>query len=220
MQRARDAHERYGDQDGRADTLNVSAELSLECGDVDATTALLADASALNAATGNAYDRVHEAIVRASVELARGRAGHAAELALEVRRLAENLALVSFHFYGLAVEAVARAEAGELHSATLLATTALGAVETLQGCEYGLEVRVLCTKALTLAGSPQATLARGRAMAHAAALMQTIRDPRLRVLFGRRPAIRQLVADASLAAVGPRGSADPREGSAPEIPRA
>ena len=109
-------------------------------------------------------------------------------------RVAENLALVSFQFYGLALEASARATAGELHNATLLATTALGAVETLQGCEYGLDVRVLCTKALTMAGSPEAPLARRRATAHAAALMQTIRDPRLRVLFAKRPFVQLLLS--------------------------
>lgn len=197
LARARDAHERYGDQDGRADTLLISAEVLLEFGELDAADPLIADASALNAATGNAYDKAHEAITRAASELARGNPTRAAELALEARRSAESLALVSFHFYGLALEAVARAQAGELHSATLLSTTALGAVETLQGCEYGLEVRVLCTRALVLAGSPQATLARKRAIAHAAALMQTIRDPRLRVLFGRRPAVQELLVSAS-----------------------
>jgi serine/threonine protein kinase/tetratricopeptide (TPR) repeat protein len=194
LERARNAHERYGDQDGRADTLIVSAEVLLECGEIDAATGFLADAAALNAATDNAYDRVHESIARAALELARGKAAHAAEIALTTRRVAENLALVSFQFYGLALEASARATAGELHNATLLATTALGAVETLQGSEYGLDVRVLCTKALTMAGSPEAPLARRRATAHAAALMQTIRDPRLRVLFAKRPFVQVLLS--------------------------
>ncbi len=198
LERSRDAHERYGDQDGRADTLIISAEVYLECGEIDAATTFLADASALNAATGNAYDGVHAAVARASVELARGQAAHAADLALAARRQAEDLTLVSFHFYALAIEAAARATAGELHSATLLATTALGAVETLQGCEYGLEVRVLCTKALTAAGSPEAVLAKTRAMSHAAALMQTIRDPQLRVLFGKRTAVQELLGPRSL----------------------
>jgi len=36
LQRAREAHERYGDQDARADTLLVSAMVMLEAGDKDA----------------------------------------------------------------------------------------------------------------------------------------------------------------------------------------
>ena len=71
-------------------------------------------------------------------------------------RAAEAQALVSYHFYALAIEAAARVDLGEMHAATLLATTALGAVETLQGCEYGLEIRALSADALKRAGSPQA----------------------------------------------------------------
>src|SRR5262249_52281174 len=40
MQRAREAHERYGDQDSRADTLLGSAWILLEAGDVDAASTL------------------------------------------------------------------------------------------------------------------------------------------------------------------------------------
>ena len=56
LKRARDAHERYGDQDGRADTLLASAEIFLETGEYELAEALIADAAALSAATGNAYD--------------------------------------------------------------------------------------------------------------------------------------------------------------------
>jgi hypothetical protein len=70
-----------------------------------------------------------------------------------------------------------------------LATTALGAVETLQGSEYGLEVRVLCADALKRAGSPQAPLARQRAVDYATTLVSTIRDARLRRLFAQRPLV-------------------------------
>ncbi len=98
----------------------------------------------------------------------------------------------SFHFYGMAVEAAARVDAGEMHAGTLLATTALGAVETIQGCEYGLEIRVLCADALKRAGSPQAPLAHQRAVDHAHALMNGIRDPRLRRLFVKRPIVAAL----------------------------
>jgi hypothetical protein len=87
----------------------------------------------------------------------------------------------------MALEASARVDLGEMHSATLLATTALGAVEHLQGCEYGLEIRSLCADALKRAGSPQAASAHQRAVDFASALMQTIRDPRLRRTFPQRP---------------------------------
>jgi hypothetical protein len=76
-----------------------------------------------------------------------------------------------------------------MHTGTLLATTALGAVETLQGCEYGLEVRVLCADALKRAGSPQAALAHQRAVDHAHDLLGSIRDARLRKLFMTRPVV-------------------------------
>ncbi len=112
--------------------------------------------------------------------------------AVRARRLAEGLALVSFHFYALAIEASARVDAGEMHLAVLHATTALGAVETLQGCEYGLDIRVLGADALKRAGSPQAPLAHQRAVDYATMLMSTIRDPRLRRLFGRRPLVASL----------------------------
>ncbi|MEO6417871.1 MAG: protein kinase [Polyangiaceae bacterium] len=192
LKRARDAHERYGDQDGRADTLTVSAEILIDMNDLDAAEALLKDASALNEATHNAYDSTHEMIVRAVLARARRDARAAISHAVEARRAAENQALVSFHFYGLAVEAAARVDAGEMHAATLLATTALGAVETLQGCEYGLDIRVLCADALKRAGSPQAPLAHQRAVDYATALATSIRDARLRSLFSKRPIIAAL----------------------------
>src|SRR6185295_5701913 len=60
LKRARDAHERYGDQDSRADTLLCTAEVLLEAGDVDAAHTLAGDAGALVAVTGSAYDLAHE----------------------------------------------------------------------------------------------------------------------------------------------------------------
>ena len=97
------------------------------------------------------------------------------------------MALVAFHFYAMAIEAAARVDLGEMHSATLLATTALGAVENLQGCEYGLEIRALSADALKRAGSPQAPNAHQRAVDYANALVRTVRDARLRKLFPQRP---------------------------------
>jgi hypothetical protein len=95
----------------------------------------------------------------------------------------------------MAVEAAARVDAGEVHAATLLATTALGAVEALQGCEYGLEIRVLAADALKRAASPQAPAARQRAVDHAMALAGTIRDPRLKRRFAERPLVTVLFDD-------------------------
>src|SRR5689334_20460201 len=65
LKRARDAHERYGDQDSRADTLLCTAGILLEAGDIDAAHTLAGDAGALIAVTGSVYDLAHERITRA-----------------------------------------------------------------------------------------------------------------------------------------------------------
>jgi len=123
---------------------------------------------------------------------AQARGERLAELALEARRMAEKQALVAYHFYAFALEASARVDAGEVHSATLLATTALGAVEALQGSEYGLDVRTLCADALKRAGSPQAAATRQRAVDYATGVMETIRNMRLRKLYSQRPMVAAL----------------------------
>jgi len=187
LKRAREAHERYGDQDGWADTLLVSALVTIELGDLEAAESHLRDAGALVAATENAYDRTHESVVRALFFRAQRRPAEAVRQALSTRRDAERMALVAFHFFAMAIEAAARVDLGEMHAATLVATTALGAVENLQGCEYGLEIRTLCADALKRAGSPQAPGAHQRAVDYASALAATVRDPRLRKLFPLRP---------------------------------
>ncbi len=188
LTRAREAHDRYADQHGWAETLLVSALIATELGTFDAAESFVADASALTAVTGNAYDRTHESVVRAQLARARRQPNEAVHHALLARHNAENMALVAFHFFAMSIEAAARVDLGEMHAATLLATTALGAVENLQGCEYGLEVRSLCADALKRAGSPQAPGAHQRAADYANALMRTVRDPRLRKLFPNRPA--------------------------------
>jgi hypothetical protein len=147
------------------------------------------DASALNAVTGSAYIATQEAIVRSALARVRRESRVALEQAIIARQRAEGLALVNYHFYALALEAAARIDLGEVHAATLSATTALGAVETLQGCEHGLEIRVLCADALKRAGSPQAPLAEQRAVDYATSLMSTIQDPRLRRSFAQRPLV-------------------------------
>jgi eukaryotic-like serine/threonine-protein kinase len=192
LKRAREAHERYGDQDGRADTLLVSAEILLELGEAEAAAVYVKEAMQIASSTGNAYDLTHANVVAAALARYRRDAPEAIHCALSARRSAEQQALVAYHFYAFAVEAAARVDAGEVHAATLLATTALGAVEALQGCEYGLEIRVLCADALKRAASPQAPAARQRAVDYAAALMGTIRDPRLKRRFAERPLVTTL----------------------------
>src|SRR4029079_13795997 len=59
LKRAREAHERYADQDSRADTLLCSAEVLLEHGSLPEAATLCGDAGALVAVTGSAYDTVH-----------------------------------------------------------------------------------------------------------------------------------------------------------------
>ncbi len=186
MARARDAHERYGDQDGRSDTLLVSAQILIEEGELDQAESFVREASTLNAVTGSAYISTQEAIVRSVLARARRDVAAAIEHAVAARQLAQNLALVNYHFYALALEAAARIDIGEVHAATLNATTALGAVEAMQGCEHGLEIRVLCADALKRAGSPQASSARQRAVDYATTLLGQIKDARLRRSFAER----------------------------------
>ena len=202
LRRAREAHDRYGDQDGWAETLLVSAMVATEMGDVSAAESHVRDAGALIAATENAYDRVYESVVRALLARASARSQEAVEHALGARRSAEGMALVAFHFYAMAIEAAARADLGEAHAATFLATTALGAVENLQGCEYELEIRTLCTDALERAGSPNASDAREQTLEHTRRLISTVRDARLRSLFPRRPLNAALLRVAPLPDVG------------------
>jgi serine/threonine protein kinase/tetratricopeptide (TPR) repeat protein len=209
LKRAREGHERYGDQDGRVDTLLVSAVVSIELGELDDAESYLRDAGALNAATENAYEGTHEVLVRALLASARRQPKEAVAQALEARYAAERMALVAFHFYAMAIEASARVDLGEMHAATLVATTALGAVENLQGCEYGLEIRALCADALKRAGSPQAAHAHQRAAYYAESLAQVVRDPRLRKLLPRRPAHAALLETTPLPSVRDPSSKPP-----------
>ncbi|HTM44372.1 MAG TPA: tetratricopeptide repeat protein, partial [Polyangiaceae bacterium] len=191
--RARDAHQRYGDHDGRADTLLASAELSLARGELDRAETLTNESLGLSSTTGSAYDAVHEKLLRALLALARGRPSAAVMHAFDARQVAEVQAYVSFHFYAMAIEAVARVELGEQHTGILLATTALGALETLQGSEYGLETRALCCDALARAGSPQAATLKRRASVYAKQLLEQITDVDLRSKFASRPPVALLL---------------------------
>ncbi|MFT3766141.1 MAG: tetratricopeptide repeat protein [Minicystis sp.] len=200
LRRARDAHERYGDQDSRADTLLCTAEILLEVGDVDGAHTLAGDAGALVAVTGSAYDLAHERLTRALLSRTGGDARAAIALAAESRRLSEAQGLVSYHAYATAVEAVARVDAGEVHSGVLLARTALGSVETTSS-EYGLEIRALAAEALRKGAPGSAREAVGRAVGHARRVMSYIRDPRLAGLFLRRPVVSRIVAEADASGI-------------------
>lgn len=201
LSRAKEAHERYGDHDGWADTLLVSAEVALECDDLVSAEASIAEATAQVAATKNAYDTTHVKLVHAELLRRKRESRRAIASALEGRRQAEAQALVSYSLYGIALEAAARVDAGEIHAATLLATTALGAVQTLQGCEYGLEIRSLCADALKRSGSPQAAQAWQLAVDYAIAMTEAIRDPRLRLAFQKRANVASLFETTPVPAI-------------------
>lgn len=195
LKRARDAHERYGDQDSRADTLLATAEVLMEAGDIQGATVLVGDAGALTQVTGSAYDSIHEKILRAVLARAAGDPSTAVLSAFDARQAAEAQAYVAFHFYAMAVEAVARVEVGEVHTGILLATTAMGAIETLQGSEYGLQTRALCCEALRRAGSPQAEEMRERAAKYAGALLEGIRDRQFRAMFVNRVPVAEVLSE-------------------------
>ena len=195
LKRARDAHERYGDQDSRADTLLCTAAILLEAGDIDAAHTLAGDAGALIAVTGSVYDLAHERIVRALLAQSGGDAKLAVAHAAEARRLTESQGLVSYHAYATAIEAVARVSAGEVHSGVLLARTALGTVEAVAS-EFGLEVRALACEALRRGALSSAREASLRAVAHVRKVRGYVRDPRLAALFLRRPIVERILAEA------------------------
>jgi serine/threonine protein kinase/tetratricopeptide (TPR) repeat protein len=203
LRRARDAHHRYGDHDGRAGTLLAYGELQLIKGDLKQAEALMDEAAELTAATGSAYDAVHEKLLRALAARARGKPSAAVVHAFDARQVAEVQAYVAFHFYAMALEAAARVDLGETHTGILLATTALGALQALQGSEYGLETRALCCDALRRAGSPQASELWSKAHSYAAELREQVRDPELREKFSRRADVALLLGNSVMAAPAP-----------------
>lgn len=195
LKRAREAHERYADQDSRADTLLCSAEVLLEQGTLAEAATLCGDAGALVAVTGSAYDTVHERIVRALVARSQNHANDAIHFAQAARKLAEPQGLLSYHIYATAIEAAARVDAQEHHTGVLLARTALGAIESTSS-EYGIEVRALCTDALRRASPLGLRDALFRASAHVRAVAAHIRDSRLRELFLRRTIVARILSEA------------------------
>jgi len=195
MKRARLAHERYADQDARADTLLSTASVMIEIGDWEAAEPLIGDAGALAAVTQNPYDAVHEKIVRALFARASGQKEQAVLYAFEARHSAEAQAYVSFLFYAMAIEAVARVELGENHNGILLATMAMGALETLQGTEYGIQTRALCCEALERGGATQVAELRRRSTLYVRNVLGAVRHADSRGRFLMRPAVLQLLSD-------------------------
>jgi len=193
FKRARQAHENYNDQESKSDTLLCWAEIFLETGNAPEADALVQEATTINAVTGSAYDAAHEKIVRALVARARGDSTAAVMHAFDARQVAEAQAYVAFHFYAMAIEAVSRVDIGEQHTGILLATTTLGALETIQGSEYALTSRVLCCEALRSARSPQADSMTTRAAAWFLRMCESVKNPDLRRTFReRRPGTRLL----------------------------
>ena len=88
----------------------------------------------------------------------------------------------------------------------LLANTAFGAVEGMEGSEYGIEVRSLCCEAIIKArgfdtsasGSSLNTDVCRRALAQVDKLAGYVREPELRERFMHRPPVRSIVEYAML----------------------
>lgn len=197
LKQARDAHERYGERDSRADTLLATAEVLLEKGSINEADGYVGDAAALIQVTESRYDATHERMLRALLARARGDHREALVRAAEARQAAETQAYASFHFYAMAIEAVSRVEVGEQHTGILIATTALGAIDALQGSEYSLQVRALCCEALARAGSPQAAEMRRKSARFAQLSADGLRDPHLWQAFMRRLPVVALLGERS-----------------------
>lgn len=195
LKQAREAHERYGERDSRADTLLATAEVLLDAGDVDTADGYVGDAAALIQVTESRYDATHEKLLRALLARARGDSREAVARATEARRSAESQAYASFQFYAMALEAWGRVEIGESHTGILLATTALGAIEALQGSEYSLEIRRLCCDVLEKASSPQAKEVRARSGKFVRKMADGLRDPELWQAFMKRPSVVALLGE-------------------------
>ena len=112
LARAREAHERYDDKDGRIDTLLVTATILVEARDLPRAKQLFGDAAALSTVSGNVYDRIHQLVVQALISRQEQDVQAAARYAAEARQLAEGQALVSYHVFATAIEAAARVDCG------------------------------------------------------------------------------------------------------------
>ena len=203
LKRARDAHERYGDQNYRAATLSGVGRIAHR-------------------------DRRSRRGARVHVRRRRAELGHQQDVRLRPRedrpcahrpasgqlsqalcatrkRLArrpERHALSSFFLYATSVESVSRLDVGEPESAVTLATEALHGVETIEGSEFGTAIRARCYEAFAGAGSPMAGYSQERAIAHIQSVAAAIRDPRLKSLFLNRPMISNVLSGGGRGARG------------------
>ncbi len=193
FERATEAHARYQDVDARHDSLVMWSELALERGELDQASDLLTRARHALESDERAYDSVRQGLAGTSLLRAQGSAARAAAQALETRKLAESKTYIALHFQAMALEAAARADLGERHDAILLATTALGALEALEGSDYAIESRALCIEAVTRVGLPTAGTLKERAAAYVRELNGRIRDPHLRASFQARKPVALLL---------------------------
>jgi len=97
---------------------------------------------------------------------------------------------------------VSRLDVGEPEIAVALATEALRGVETIEGSEFGTAIRARCYEALAGAGSPLASYARERAIAHIDTVAGAIRDARLKALFLNRPMVANVLSGGGHGARG------------------
>jgi hypothetical protein len=167
--------------------------------EVERALGIVIDAAALAQVTESRYDAIHERILRALLARARGRNDEAAARAFEARQAAEAQAYAAFHFYAMAIEAISRVEIGEQHTGILLATTALGAIDALQGSEYSLQTRALSCDALERAGSPQAAEMRKKSARYVQDRADGLRDPAHWRAFMERPPVVSLMAGGASA---------------------
>jgi tetratricopeptide (TPR) repeat protein len=206
LRRAERHHERYLDYDSYGETRIVTALVHVEAGDLLEGEAHLAGTEAFMAAKPNAYDLVHALLARAYVSVKSGEYVRAQRTAIEAGRFAQAQSLLSFQLFSLALQAEAAMRLGSPHEAYHLVTMALGPVEAVQGCEYGLAIRAICTRILTELRSPQAAATLQRSLQFTRSIAQRIRSPRLRACFLRREVVQYLLESADLLADRPVGS--------------
>ncbi len=200
LRRAEQYHERFLDYDSYGETRIVSALVHVDSGDLIEGEAYLAGTEAFIAVKPNAYDLVHALLARAYVSLRNKEFLRAKQTASEAARFAQSQSLLSFQLFAIALQAEAALRLGSPHEAYHLVTMTLGPVETVQGCEYGLAIRAICTLVLTELRSPQALATLQRSLAYARKVADQIRSPHLRALFLRRDVVQSLLRSADLLA--------------------
>ena len=217
LKRAREAHERYGDQDGRADTLIVSAEVLIELGDARRGRGVPQGRARAQRGDGQRLrpdprggrrprrSRAQRRDAQAAIQ-------HAARGAPRGRAAGARRATTSTRSRSRPRRASTPARCTRRRCSRRRRSAPS---RTLQGCEYGLEIRVLCADALKRAGvaaGAAARAARGRLRDRA-----DEHDPRrapqeaLRRAPARRRALRQHA--------GADGTARRRASTLAELPR-